>query len=214
MATKPVILVGSCESYRAMNYHEAVRSTWGSNSAIEFFFVLGRDGKAERPDEIVLDVDDRYEGISYKTREGHRWARQQGYGPIFQAWVDTYCFTHRMIKSGFEQFDYVGHFRGEKTPQLRYVALGCYASGGSGYWTSPRFSDLIVAEEPDHWAEDLWVGRVSKKFGIQGTQDYRYFSAGGYAPECLTIHLSRGTGNFDPKDLFATQYYAQKRGEL
>jgi len=211
----PVILIGSCEEYRTRGFHEAIRATWGRGSVIPYFFILGEGGHSERPDEVVLQgVGDDYKSIAFKTREGHRWARQQGHDFVFQAWADTYCFTKRMIRSGFENCDYVGHFRGETVHQLGKIALGCYASGGSGYWMSPRFTDLLIQEEPDHWAEDLWVGRVSKKFGIAGTQDYRYFSAGGYAPECLTIHLSRGTGRYDPAWMGDTYFHAMKRGEL
>jgi len=195
---RPLIIVTSCQAYTDV-HHRAIRATWGRDAAIPYIFLVGGSEKRLDGDVLTLPVPDDYKSLCFKTREGHRWAREQGHDFIFQAFADTYCFTHRMMRSGFERFDYVGHFRGEDhLPQLGSPALGCYASGGSGYWMSPRFTDRLIEEEPDHWAEDLWVGRVSRKHGIAGTQDYRYFSAGGYTDECLTSHLSRGTNKYDP----------------
>jgi hypothetical protein len=211
---KPVIMISSCKRDQEKGYHDAIRSTWGRDAAIPFYFLMGAGAISRAADELVMDLPDDYNSLPFKTREGHRWASAKGYDYIFQAFTDTYCFTNRMLVSGFERFDYVGHFRGENVNQLSSVAFGCYPSGGSGYWLSPMATSLLVEEEPDHWAEDLWVGRVMKKYLISGTQDYRYFSAGGYTKECLTVHLSRGTDKYHPSWMEETHATALKRGEL
>lgn len=216
----PIILVGSCLQHSYRGFHDAVRETWGKSPAITYKFLVGstfmQPAKEAfgQPDTIVLPVPDGKEHLALKILEGIKWARKARHDFIFVAWNDTYCFTRRMEGTNWARLDYTGHFRGEEVEQMGKVALGCYASGGSGYWVSPYFSDRIVEEIPDHWADDVWMGRVAKKHGIQGTQDYRYFSKGSYKPEALTVHLSRGTGNYDPQWMRDTHEVARKRGEL
>jgi hypothetical protein len=151
-------------------------------------------------DELVIDAKDDYNSLPYKTKEGHRWARENGYDFIFQAFTDTYCVTSRMLTSGFEKYDYVGHFWREVPLLGKEMNPGCYASGGAGYWLSPRATDLLIQEEPDIWAEDMWVGRVMTKHNILGTQDPRYLVRSNKSPDpdVLTLHLSMGTDVYDP----------------
>lgn len=199
----PVILVSSCRRDQRLNYHGMIRFTWAKRSSIPVFFVLGKEGNKTSADEIVLDVGDDYRSLPWKTREGHRWALDQGFDFVFQCFTDTYCNPDRMLVSGFEQFDYVGHFRGEdQRVQLEALPPGCYASGGSGYWLNARSSKALLQSSIDHWAEDLWVGKVLGEAGICGTQDYRYWSAGGQmlpSNDAISVHLSRGTGEYDPR---------------
>jgi hypothetical protein len=196
----PVILISSCKRDQEKGYHEVIRETWGKVPVIPFFFLLGDGATATSQDEVVLPVPDDYNSLPYKTREGHRWARKQGHDWVFQAFTDTYIDTNRLLNSGFEQREYSGHFRGETSVDGAEMPLSSYPSGGSGYWMSPRFTDLMLKEEPDHWAEDLWIGRVSKKHQVIGIQDTRYWSGGGQILEsnnAITVHLSRGTDNYE-----------------
>lgn len=198
----PIILISSCKRDRENGNQQAQRETCFADPRIPYRFILGKWNLAPDDDELIFDVPDDYESLPLKTREGHRWARENGYDFIFQAFVDTYCSTKRLLASGFEKFDYVGHFRGEEVAAFAPVNPGCYASGGSGYWLCPEGSDFLIKEDPDHWAEDLWVGRVMGRHGIPGTQDYRYFSAGGHTPECVTSHLSTGTGSYNKQWMY------------
>lgn len=218
---RPLILVGSCFQHMYAGYHDAIRETWGKECPFEYKFVLGASvaGGAQplcmAPDTIVVQAPDDRDHLAHKALAAQRWARKAGHDYVLQVWNDTYVFGRRLAESGFQKWDYSGHFRGEAVPQFGKVALGCYASGGSGYWLSPYATDKLCQEDkPDHWADDLWVGRAMKKAGIQGTQDYRFFSAGGYEPCAVTIHLSRGSNNYDPSWMRMTHEYAKKRGEL
>jgi hypothetical protein len=64
--------------------------------------------------------------------------------------------------------------------------------------------DTIIDSEIDHWAEDLWVGRVLGREKIRGHHDYRYTHGqerGGFVTkddDNISVHLSRGTNNYDP----------------
>jgi hypothetical protein len=220
MSYNPVILVSSCQRDMDRGFHRAIEETWGKDPAIPFFFLVGNTFLEpprplfRRPNTIALPVPDDYKSLPLKTREGHRWALRQGYDFVFQAFTDTYCFTRRMEATGWARTDYMGHFRGEEVPQLGKVNPGCYACGGSGYWMSPFFSERLIEEEPDHWAEDLWVGRVAAKHGVKGTQDYRFHSGGGYKETALTVHLSRGTDNYQAQWMYDTHETARRRGEL
>lgn len=219
---RPVILIGSCWQHMYAGFHDAIRETWGKDPAIPFFFVLGSAvDQGVKPlfmskDTMIMPVPDDRDHLAHKALAAQRWARREGYDFVFQAWNDTYCFTRRMLASGFEKYDYSGHFRGEDhLPQLGKAVLGCYASGGSGYWLSPYAGQALCdGGRPDHWADDLWVGKVMKAAGIRGTQDYRYFSGGGYDPCALTVHLSRGSNNYQPAWMEQTHRLAQTRGEL
>lgn len=217
----PIILVGSCLPHSYRGFHDAIRETWGKDPAMPYKFLVGSTLLApareafRQPDTIVLPCPDDKDHLAQKALEGIRWARKAGHDFVFVCWNDTYCFTRRMEGTNWARLDYTGHFRGEDTvPQQGKVNPGCYASGGSGYWVSPFFSDRLLNERTDHWADDVWMGKMSAKHGVLGTQDYRYFSAGGYKPEALTIHLSKGTGNYDPRWMHLTEETARKRGEL
>jgi len=207
-------------------YHDAIRGTWVKECPIEYKFVLGSNVLGSnvigghRPlclssDTIIMDVPDDKDHLSHKILAAVKWAKKEKYGHILVVWNDTYVSHKRIMESGYEKWDYSGHFRGEECKQGEKVNLGCYASGGSGYWLSPYASDFVVQEDkPDHWADDLWVGRVMKKAGIRGTQDYRFFSSGGYDPTCVTVHLSRGSGIYTPVWMWQTHREATRRNEL
>jgi hypothetical protein len=114
------------------------------------------------PDEIVLHVPDDYKHNAYKTKGSHRWAIEHGYTHIFQCTSDTFIDIHRLMRSGFENHDYIGN------------AEGIYARGGNGYWLTSATSSLILDERVTLWAEDWWVGTVLTKKGIKLHHDGRY----------------------------------------
>ena len=104
-----MILVGSCVMHMSRGYHDAIRATWGKDSAIPYFFVVGSSiDQGTRPmfmnpDTIVVPCPDGREDLALKALLGQKWARRQGFDFVFQAWNDTYCFTKRMLASGFER---------------------------------------------------------------------------------------------------------------
>ncbi|VVB52939.1 Uncharacterised protein [uncultured archaeon] len=229
----PIILVSSCKRDRENGCHEAQRNTSFSDSRISYRFVLGIGNSNPDSDEIVLDVPDDYAGLPWKTREGHRWALNNGFDYIFQCFADTYCNTERLLASGFEKRDYTGSFVSldylpHDVPQFGATRPDQYASGGPGYWLSPRCSRLIVEAEVKHpeedsWmnrviaagAEDLWVGNVVSRAGIQGTHDNRYWSDGGQmlaSNDVIAMHIGKGPGKYSP-EVFYEQHRIFKESQ-
>lgn len=194
---KPVILISSCARDKDGGYHDAIRNTWAHGSAIPYFFILGEGNVSNWAEEVVMyGVPDDYKSLPYKTREGHRWAMQQGFDYIFQCFTDTYIRPERLLASGFEGHDYLGNFS-EPEP-----GFGAYASGGAGYWLSEKASKILCLSEIDHWAEDLWVGRVMGKHKVKASHDPRYWIRGGQSHkknDAITVHLSQGTDNYSPQ---------------
>ncbi len=133
------------------------------------FFLGERADYVPRPDEIVLPVSDAYEALPLKTRGICRWAAEHQYDWLFTCDDDTYVAPERLFGSGFEQYDYVGRFRG---PSGGYPAPYC---SGFAYWLSRRAME-IVARQPlsSDTADDRWLGNVLHEAGIVGSLDGRY----------------------------------------
>jgi hypothetical protein len=217
---RPVILVSSCRKDADNHLNQAIRETWGKNSAIPFFFILGQRNPPgtympgevpfkPAPDEIVLPVADNYLSLPFKTKEGHRWARKRGYDYIFQCFTDTYIDTERLLNSGFEKGDYVGN-KGVKG------CRGCdFVHGGPGYWLSPRATDLILAADiGSEQLEDQWVALVMARRRVPIVDDSRYSMGSTYsfkeAPPLptnhqISCHLSDSGHKYEAPMMFAAQ---------
>jgi hypothetical protein len=192
---------------------------------IDYKIFVGQGAQILRPDEVQLDVPDDYEHLPEKSQAIRAWALEQRYGHVFKCDRDTYLSPRRLLDSGFEKYDYSGHFPGY--PQEGYLPADghelseyCdirgvypYCSGGPGYWTSQRANEAIVAAPLD-WkrldnkgnpAEDLWVPNILMPLGMRGYHDPRYFFKGnslvtdyGSGRNGISVHLSRATGAYEP----------------
>ena len=201
---RTLIAVSSCERDAYNGYNQAMRQTWiREMSQVEGFdykIFYGVTSKLMLPDEVMLECPDDYNGLPYKTRESLRWALAQGYEYVFRAFTDTCINPHRLRTSGFTRHHYFGCFPGGYDPEPDAKGHYAYASGGPGYFTDKKASEAIVAAEPDHWAEDLWVGDVLGRAGIRGQDDKQFwFKWAGMATGATTVHLSRGTDNYKPE---------------
>jgi len=134
-----------------------------------------------KPDEVILQVEDGYKHIAYKTRESQRWSTEQGFDYTFRCFPDTYVHIPRLISSGFEKHDYIGY---NANP-------GCGAGGGPGYWLSRRASENLINEHIGVWFEDMWVGTMMEKHGIPFYLDQRYsnFEVPSKDNDLITCHM-------------------------
>jgi hypothetical protein len=110
---------------------------------------------------------------------------------VFHACVDTWINVPRLLMSGFSFYDYTGYRCDEG-----------HGSGGMGYWLSEKAINVLLAQETHRGvSEDLWVGTVLGRAGISLHEDRRYSSpANPNRPDDeITLHLSRGTDNYDPQ---------------
>jgi len=154
----------------------ACRETWVKDFAaypnvdVRFFYGRGAN-RQPLPDEVFLDVPDDYKSLPYKTRGVCQWSGERQYDFIFKTDDDTFVWVDRLMKSGFEAYDYVGS-ASVHTPQNLYVT-------GLGYWLSARAARLVAAAQPNNTLEDHWVGSVMRKARIIPKHDTRYHPIAG-----------------------------------
>ena len=172
-----LIAVKSCRQDLERGCHQAIRDTWGKDAValgadVVFFTGDWVPACPVKQDEAILNCKDDYDSLPFKTREICRYAVARSYDYVFLCDTDTFVIPERLLKSGFELYDYYGVIRLEVGKTFAYDAVDrqgkhwpldkCYpwASGGIGYFLSKRATYIISHIEPDIWAEDLWVGQV------------------------------------------------------
>lgn len=213
---KVLIGVMSCVRDSKNGCHDACRQTWITQMipGLDYKFFVGNGNYDLRDDEIQLDVPDDYEHLPEKSQAIRKWALEHEYEFVFKADRDTYLVPKRLLASGFEKFDYTGHFplhpqEGFMPPIPDARGVYAYASGGCGYWTGRRAMELIVAAPLD-WkrldnrgqpAEDLWIPNILVPAGVNGYHDPRYQFKGAelWNKTAISVHLSRATGSYQPQ---------------
>jgi hypothetical protein len=167
---------------------------------LDYKLFVGRGTQILAPDEERLFCSDGADenggvpsapGLCEKTQAMRRWALEHGYDYMFKADRDTFLSPRRLLASGFEKYDYVGHF--PRHPQEGFIptmpdsqGIFPYASGGCGYWLSKRAMEAMVAAPLDEKrlnscglpSEDLWIPNVLFPLGIFGYHDPLYFFKG------------------------------------
>jgi hypothetical protein len=185
-----LIAVKSCRLDRERSYHNVIRETWGKDIIspdVDLRFFLGNPSTellvsrsivrrlmiqlGLSNDEILVNCDDGYSALPYKTREILSWSAAVGYDFTFLADTDTFVIPEKLLKCGFEQYDYYGLIQRALGKTFQYDAVSRsgkhypgeyypWASGGFGYFLSRKAADIIAHCEPDFWAEDTWVGQI------------------------------------------------------
>lgn len=196
MDTSPIILILSCASDRRNGRDAAARETWLQRwgELVPYRFVYGVPSASESDDEIIVGAPDDYASLWLKQRRAYRWAFANWYSHVFICCNDTYVRVPQLLASDYANGGYVG----------RCCANERYASGGAGYWLSRRSLVAIIGSSPSPmWPgyPDLIDGRILESAGIPLVDDHRYH---GHMPDLLppdfiTVHLSRGTGVYDPQ---------------
>lgn len=193
---KVLIAILSCHALRS--YEQSLRDTWIKEipEGIDYAFFLGSSDLPEK-DEVMLPVDDSFQGITTKMVAICTWALAQGYDFVFKADLDTLVRPGLLLQCGFEQHDYMGarnHF---------------FASGGAGYWLSAAAMAAVVRHEittgPE---EDVHTAMALGAKGIPLHSDDRFKYAPGDRMDDATItyHLSsvKGWGSkATPEDLYS-----------
>jgi hypothetical protein len=220
---KALIGVMSCERDAANGCHDAMRRTWIKHmvSGLDYKIFVGQGSRALAADEERLDVNDDYTHLPEKSQAMRKWSLDHGYEFMFKADRDTYLSPKNLLGSGFERYDYSGHFpmyyeRSSYIPMdgqpfSAYADIRGfypYCSGGCGYWTSKRAMEAIVAAPLDEKrldnrgapAEDLWIPNILFPLGMRGYHDIRYLFKGDrlYRTWDITVHLSKATGSYAP----------------
>ena len=161
-----LIAVKSCLRDRDKGCHDAIRNSWGCEVQDELRFFVGESIKftAGADDEISLDVADDYDSLPHKTRAILRWSIALGYDFTFLCDNDTFVIPKKLKTCGYQDYDVSGLFKrtvrgGYRDARGVYPDLYPWPSGGYGYFLSRKAAEVIVAQEPTVWAEDMYVGQ-------------------------------------------------------
>jgi hypothetical protein len=185
----------SCVRDRENGRQQAAERTWTRAwpGTIDYKFVIGGGAMASSSHDFVCNEPDTYDGVPAKFRAARKFALDRGYNHIFHACIDTWINIPRLLTSGFENHDYTGYRCDEG-----------HGSGGMGYWTSAKAAQVLMDTPYNGDYEDRWVGAALASAGISLYEDRRYSSpANPNRPhDEITLHLSRGTDNYDPQWMY------------
>jgi hypothetical protein len=213
MNPKILLAISSCERDCQNGYNQAVRDTWKrAVIGADCFFFVGNGSLPLVSDEIRIPAPDGYLDLPYKTREIMRWALAHGYDFVFKCDTDTYVYPQDLLATGFEKYDYSGWFNAPlKIPNVVEGKYYAWASGGIGYWLSRKGMQLVVASDPNHWAEDLWVGQVLAQESVLAFHDPRYWNDSSL----ISVHLNYGKQQQGDKRLKVSvkEMYEQHKGQ-
>lgn len=195
---KLLVLVNSCEKERVNGIQQACLDTWIAQwgHLVDYKLVLPRTDQ-KSPYELIVDTPDAYNQIAYEQQAAYKWALEQGYTHVFQAATDTYVCIPRMLACSYQDAEYMGYC----------VSHDRYAGGGCGFFLGPRSLRVLAEADPSgEGYADKWVGNKVELAGIKLTHDDRYWpdqkpfegTKEQWDTGIIGVHLSRGTGNFDP----------------
>lgn len=175
-------------------YRARAREQFLKNSPLPHVFVLGNpfspnmEENDTHKDILFAKCDDRKESMVLKNQALFRYALENGFDYCFRACDDTWIFPERILKAGFEEFDYAGQMPckfslgGTFKIWMRYFD---YMHGGTGIWLSRKSMEMLVKDEwdpnrllswpslldvgmglmlsrpPVYW-DDHWIGEVLK----------------------------------------------------
>lgn len=166
-----LIAVKSCEPHRIAGYHDVILNTWGRDipKDVDLRFFTGDLDWRTLGKEIHLNVPDDYLSLPLKTKAILEYSLQNNYDYTFLCDTDTFLLPDRLVRCGFESFDYSGRFGSQpkigttfhyKDQHGDYPNCHTWASGGVGYFLSRKASEIVVKSAPEVWAEDMYVGQV------------------------------------------------------
>mgnify|MGYP007100070270 CR=1 FL=1 len=164
------ILLACISCQRDKDKNQAQRETFGKEVVgADVRFFLGRDADKNHEDEVILDVDDGYGGLSHKVSAMLQWALDNGYDYIFRFDADVFVCVERLLDAIPIGHDYSGRLRGASGSWPHP-----YASGFA-YWLSDRGArariDNVNYDDP---AEDRATANALAAVGITCHADYRY----------------------------------------
>lgn len=145
---------GAHDANRRINYEEKCKTGDAQPAAY-----------TPKDDEVALPVPDSYFHLVFKTKAMHKWALENEFDFVFKVDCDTYVDVNRLMKSGFEQYDFCGW---QSSPQYPIVA------GGGGYWLSRKALEISANAPIQQWAEDHRISNTLAHAGIKLHNDVRY----------------------------------------
>lgn len=168
--------------------------TWGHFLEHRFVFDVTRRYEDLLPDEFCVDADSGMMNTSFKSQQAIKWAYDKGYTHVVYAPTDCYVIVPRLLRSITEHEVSGEDYWGFHTYDEHHIG------GGSAYCISRAAMKAVVDYKvyPDY--EDRWVGSACRDAQIIAVHDESYRSIEQpYFANATTMHLSQGTGNYDPE---------------
>jgi galactosyltransferase len=154
-----LIAIKSCARDLQSGSHLAIRESWGRDAAqygdLRFFIGQYPQDCALSQDEVVLNTDDSYQGLAFKTKKILEWSSFHGYDFTLLADNDTFIMPNRL--QGFEHCDYSGSVARNREQSNMFW----FCHGGYGYFVSRRLAESVSKTEPKITDEDRFVGQVA-----------------------------------------------------
>jgi hypothetical protein len=167
--------------------HDAIRQTWGKDCApagADLRFFVGRrfPEYAPKSNEILIDWEQaRPCGHPFEhseegccpdfwqklTKEILNWSLDNGYDYTFLCENDTFLIPRQLIASGFEKYDFSGHFIPIDTPigtKTKYDMWGHrlypWPEPGAGYFLSRKAATAVIYARPSHWPLGVFASQA------------------------------------------------------
>lgn len=166
--------------------NQLIRETWGkdvSSPDAELRFFIGRRDASfvSKSDEIPVDFQrsreckhewwESYKGCcqdfwQVQVRSMLQWTISRDYDFIYLCSTDTFVVPRRLMKTGFENYDYSGYFIPEQLPlgvrstwdiyaEKRYA----WADVGNGLFLSKKAIEKVLAEPPNYQYTDQHIAQ-------------------------------------------------------
>jgi hypothetical protein len=178
---KVALAIKSCHKYA--DRRQAQLDTWLKGVNDYFFFVIGSP-QVTVPNALMCDSSDEFANIAPKVLGAVEHALEEGVTDLVVADDDTYIYWDRMLRSGFERFDYLGFVRNYGSHP--YMQGSCYTLSERAMRRIMKNSFYMKNGVPD----DVAVGQCL--YGeVPFTHEHR-FSIGMPYPEA---HLWPQKGN-------------------
>ena len=198
---RPILLVHTWQSDHDNGANDMCRGTylytWGYFLEHRFVFDRSRAFEDLAGDEIRMNADSGMMNTSFKTRQAIAWAYKHNKGTythVCYAPTDCYFIVPRLLRNIRDHIDAGHDYWGFHTYDEHHIG------GGSAYCLSRRGMEAVLEYGlyPDF--EDRWVGSACAAAGITAVHDEHYRSIEQpYMADAITVHLSKGTGNYDPE---------------
>lgn len=197
--------------------NQLIRETWGKDVVgADLRFFIGRRSVVfvPQPDEVLVDFQksrtcqhawwESYEGCcvdfwQHQARDILRWSIEQNYDHTFLCSTDTYLIPRKLMQTGFERYDYSGHFiprdipLGTKSLDDIYNERPLYlwAEVGCGFFLSQKASKIVLTNPPDFWYLETHIGQILGPYITSG--DIKAYKFSGFLNE-ISWHFRDVTG--------------------
>lgn len=165
-----------------------MRDTWLPEAVrlgMDYKFFVEKGG-VDTTDTIATENEDW--AMTCRLKAKVRWAQDRHYDYVFSCFPDTYARPDRLLRSGFDKYDYFGSVFKHASPGATF-----YCHGGAGYFLSRKAMEIVSKEPSSYLNDDCWLGDVLNISMISRghSDDFRQFAGSPLKDNTIiTSHLS------------------------